>query len=74
MALRFYIQQSSYNNLLTNFIGKQNKLTGPRNLVRRLDVGSNKTPTFFETLTPLLIPPPIKSFFIKFIKTFIKSI
>ena len=52
---------------------KQDKLAGPQDLAKRLDVGSNEAITFSKTPTLSLVLL-MKDFFTKFIKVFVELI
>ena len=62
--------QSPCVNPPVNILGEQDELAGAP---RRSSAGSDKAPTFFETPTPPLIPPPAEDLFTKFIKVFIET-
>ena len=71
MALRSRTTQRSLHvNLFADFT-KQDKLAGAQS--GRSDVGSDKAPTLPKAPTPLLIPPPAKDFFTKFMKVFMMT-
>ena len=60
-------------NFLTNFTGEQDELAGAQSLAGRSDAGSDEVPTTFKTPTSLLISPPTKDLFTKFMKVFMET-
>ena len=71
MAPESCAQQSPCNNPWANLTREQNELASPQSPAKRSDVGSDKAPTPSEAPTPLFVPP-IKDFFAKFMKAFVK--
>ena len=66
-------RQSPYVNPPNNISKEQDKFASCQNLVDKSYIENNEAFTLLEAPIPLLITPPTKNLFIKFMKIFEKS-